>query len=628
MKIVKHQVGGIVYTPYIKGQQAATQAATSSGTTQAEKQGNEIQKAIIKVLEENGLNNDTDYFLKQANKFLSAASSGSLFGKGNEYNLSDLIKLHSLANKIRNNKAEYDEAIERVTDERAGSDVAITNTGGLYVQDEEGKLRVITTKNYYENSDKYTLLTNSDLLVLRKNSPELTYNMTILGDMTNAIGMGTIVEHLRNTIKDFGTMSSDSSDQRYTIKDKGKIEKGFESILGGVAPDGIYKVTNTGKVSDQGYRTEEEMWAAAQYLWTTLDGNMKNVIKAQTVAEGGNPGDPKDVYRLLITALQIHTTHGVTSDRKVDYDASASKAVNGSGSTSKEQQVIDTFGNWVQKNGGSYLTNDLVIEGANINFKTPAYHYNRIENSFNGEQVPVVMTGAETYHNMLGHGVVDTTRNVYFGDLPISNISVTGDGILIDTFKGGRVVYLPVDASGNVDFELYKVMNTIQEEIISDNITDPKHQQQIWEDNGFDYNPVAKIGSPRGYTLMRYWMQPASTSTTANIFDKKSLKSSNFIGKSSDSEKLENLGLKYNNDPLNKNKSKIDIAPGWFGEAYDGMLLIPMNYEQDEAMMAGKIAYTNKENVDNLNAYQQAVQRGNGYGPNRSINGLSSYDLD
>jgi hypothetical protein len=53
---------------------------------------------------------------------------------------------------------------------------------------------------------------------------------------------------------------------------------------------------------------------------------MKNVIKAQTVAEGGNPSDPKDVYRLLITALQMHTTHGVTSDRKVDYDASASKA--------------------------------------------------------------------------------------------------------------------------------------------------------------------------------------------------------------------------------------------------------------------------------------------------------------
>jgi hypothetical protein len=255
MKIIKNQYGGMIYTP-IMGNRSQTQPAESKSEKSS---NNEIQKAIIKVLEENGLNNDTDYFLNQANKFLTAASTGSLFSKEEEYNLSDLIKLHSLANKIRNNKAEYDKAIDNLTTEHAGSDVAITNTGGLYVQDEEGKLRVITSKSYYENSDKYTLLTNADLLVLRKNSPELAYNMTILGDMTNAIGMTTIVDHLRTTIKDFGTVSEDSSDQRYIIKNKDKIEKGFEAILGGIAPDGIYKVTNTGKVSNQGYSTEQEM---------------------------------------------------------------------------------------------------------------------------------------------------------------------------------------------------------------------------------------------------------------------------------------------------------------------------------------------------------------------------------
>jgi hypothetical protein len=93
--------------------------------------------------------------------------------------------------------------------------------------------------------------------------------------------------------------------------------------------------------------------------------------------------------------------------------------------------------------------------------------------------VPVIMTGSETYQNMLGHGIVDTTRKVYFGDLPINNISIIGDNILIDTFKGGRVVYLPVDLTGNVDFELYEIMNNIQNEIISNNITDPKQQQKI-----------------------------------------------------------------------------------------------------------------------------------------------------
>lgn len=622
MKVKQYQTGGIVYTPFIR------EAPASRQTTQSSSNNNEnnIQKAIISLLDENGLPNDVDYFLNRANRLLSSYTTG----ENQDYSMSDLIQLHSLANKIKHNSDSYNAAKERMENENSGSEVAITNTGALYVQDENGQLKTISANTYYEHSDKYTLLTQTDLMNFREHSPDLTYNSTILNDLNSSIGMGSIVSHLTNMINAFGTNTIDDKSNRLTVKDRGVIEQGMDNILGGASPDGVYNITTRASSSDQGYVSGdlEGLYEAASYLWTTLNPQMKNTLKAHTAAEGLNPNKIEDVYRILVSAIQRHTDHTRSYHVDVDYNSSASKTGDGSGGTSKEQQVIDTFGNWVQKNGGTYSTNDLVIEEANINFRTPAYHYNRIENSFNGEQVPVVMTGAETYQNMLGHGVVDTTRKVYFGDLPINNISVTGDGILIDTFKGGRVVYLPVDASGNVDFELYRVMNTIQEEIISDNITDPNHQQQIWEDNGFDYNPVAKIGSPRGYTLMRYWMQPASTSTAADIFDKQSLKGSNFIGKSSDSSKLENLGLKYNNDPLNKNKSKIDIAPGWFGEAYDGMLLIPMNYEQDEAMMAGRIAYTNKENVDNLNAYQQAAQRGNGYGPNRSINGLSSYDLD
>ena len=626
MKIKRHQSGGIVYTPFFRNSNSQTPA---SNTTE-NKGDNEIQKAIISVLNENGLPNDVDYFLSQANALL--ADSSSLFSSGSKYDMSDLIRLHSLANKIKHNNNTYEEAEARLLNEGSGAEVAITNTGGLYVQDKNGKLKTISINSYYENSDKYTLLTNADLMNLREYAPNLAYNSSILNDLRNTVGIKTIVDYIKSTITSFGTTKTEGSTSSYTIKHKGQIQQGFEQILGGAAPDGIYKVKSKNSKSDQGYDPDDKdaasLLMATEYLWSTLDARMKNTIRAHVAAEGLNPNNPKDVYRLLISAIQEHTTHSRSYDMDVDYDATASKAGgSGSGNAAKEQQVIDTFGNWVQKNGGTYLTNDLIVEGANINFKTPAYHYNRIENSFNGEQVPVVMTGAETYQNMLGHGVVDTTRKTYFGDLPINNISVTGDGILIDTFKGGRVTYLPVNASGDVDFELYKIMNTIQEEIISNNIIDPTNQQKIWENNGFDYNPIAKVGCPKGYTLMRYWMQPASTSTAADIFDKKMLKSSDFIAKSADSSKLENLELKYNNDPLNKNKSKIDIAPG-FGNAYDSMLLIPMNYEQDEAMMAGKIAYTNKENVDNLNAYQQAVQRGNGYGPNRSINGLSSYDLD
>lgn len=435
MKIIKNQYGGMIYTP-IKGNHSQTQPAESKSEKGS---NNEIQKAIIKVLEENGLNNDTDYFLNQANKFLTAASTGSLFGKGEEYNLSNLIQLHSLANKIRNNKAEYDKAIEHLTSERAGSDVAITNTGGLYVQDEEGKLRVITSKSYYENSDKYTLLTNADLMTLRKNSPELAYNMTILGDMTNAIGMTTIVDHLRTTIKDFGTTSAESSDQRYTIKDKEKIEKGFEAILGDIAPDGIYKVTNTGKASNQGYSTEQEMWAAAQYLWTTLEGNMKNVIKAQTVAEGGNPSDPKDVYRLLITALQMHTTHGVTNERKIDYDASASKA--GGFNT-------DTTKNTVQK---SYL--EMVATGDVTQQRPVALrsNTNKAAIQYWAQPYPLlnrsgdqVKTGplTEVLNNAQIGQIIDK-NSITFGNRPITDAEM--DMIIYDGTSQLHRAWLPYD---------------------------------------------------------------------------------------------------------------------------------------------------------------------------------------
>lgn len=435
MKIIKNQYGGMIYTP-IMGNRSQTQPAESKSNKSS---NNEIQKAIIKVLEENGLNNDTDYFLNQANKFLTAASTGSLFSKGEEYNLSDLIKLHSLANKVRNNKVEYDKAIDNLTTEHAGSDVAITNTGGLYVQDEEGKLRVITSKSYYENSDKYTLLTNADLLVLRKNSPELAYNMTILGDMTNAIGMTTIIDHLRTTIKDFGTVSEDSSDQRYIIKNKDKIEKGFEAILDGIAPDGIYKISNTGKISDQGYSTEQEMWAAAQYLWTTLDGNMKNVIKAQTVAEGGNPNDPKDVYRLLITALQMHTTHGVTNERKIDYDASASKA---------KGFNTDTTKNTVQKSylemvaTGDVTQQRLVALRSNTNKAAIQYWaqpYPLLNRS--GDQVK---TGSltEVLNNAQIGQIIDK-NSITFGNKPITDAEM--DMIIYDGTSQLHRAWLPYD---------------------------------------------------------------------------------------------------------------------------------------------------------------------------------------
>jgi hypothetical protein len=53
---------------------------------------------------------------------------------------------------------------------------------------------------------------------------------------------------------------------------------------------------------------------------------MKNTLRATAAAEGLDPNNTLDVFRILIDAIQLHTTHGRTSSSDVSYDSGASAA--------------------------------------------------------------------------------------------------------------------------------------------------------------------------------------------------------------------------------------------------------------------------------------------------------------
>lgn len=341
MKIYKRQTGGVVYNPFM-GNTASPQAVTQP-SNEKDDSGDEIQKAIIKVLEQNGVPNDVNAFLAQARK-LMAKRDFSLFSNGSDsYDMSDLIRLHSLANQIKWNSESANQAESQVINERAGSDVAINSDGNMYIWDDETKgIKLISPNTYAKNRNQYRPLTNNDLLYLRESMPELAFKNEIFIDLKNVVGINSIVDYMKGIISSFGTDTFKNNQSSYTIKHKGQIEKGFESILGGVAPDGIYKVKSTTETSDQGYNDEKSLLAAAQYLWSTLNPNMKNTLIAHTAAEGLDPNNPLDRYRLLITAIQEHTTHSRSYDVDVDYDASASKA-GGIGSDNSEQTTQLTY---------------------------------------------------------------------------------------------------------------------------------------------------------------------------------------------------------------------------------------------------------------------------------------------
>lgn len=345
MKIKKYQSGGIYYTPYFRDSagESSSPAVVSQPTSSTNKEDQLIQKEIVNVLKENGLPNDVDYFLSMANSFLNKAKNfGNLFSTGqpSSYDMSDLIRIQSLANRIRHNNELHTNAVTQVKNEKAGSEIALSNDGQMYVVTDEG-LKTVAASTYYNNPEKYQVLTNSQLIHLREEQPELAYNGSILTDLTNAVGMESIINYVKNTIGAFGTEQSQNKFDRYTTKYKNRIEQGFEQLLG-IGPDGYYKVSTDEKISNQGYNDQESLQLAVNYLYKTLPQNMRNVLKAQAAAEGLNPNKAEDVQHLLTTAIVKHTDHSIASDISLNYDATASKAASGSG-TGSDKPVEKTY---------------------------------------------------------------------------------------------------------------------------------------------------------------------------------------------------------------------------------------------------------------------------------------------
>jgi hypothetical protein len=325
MQIRKYSGGALLtYTPHISTNNVSQSNNANSNEESAE---DKIQKEFFEIIGEYGLHNDKDKFLSYASKLLTASQTITLSGKTQD-NITkrDLIKLHSLANQLKENSEAHAEAKTKIREENSGSDIALTNTGGMYaINAETGKLTVVSPTEYHNNSGKYQLLTNTDLLDLREDSPSLAFDTSILNNLEGTVGMKTITEYIVKTIKDFGTISHQHSGSQYVANSK-SIENGMAQILGGAAPEGIYKISSSSSSTDQGYRNENEMFRAVQYIWSTLNGNMKNTLRATAAAEGLDPNNTLDVFRILIDAVQLHTTHGRTSSSDVSYDSGASAA--------------------------------------------------------------------------------------------------------------------------------------------------------------------------------------------------------------------------------------------------------------------------------------------------------------
>lgn len=330
MKIKCYQQGGgVSYLPYVGGSSTNTSPSTSNTSS-----NNNLDADISELLAKNGLPSDHAYFISQ----MSSLYNNDPFTSDSTSTYSKLVMLHSLANNMAYNKGLSDSAWEEVESTEAGGDVAMSSSGRLYVIDSGGNIKTISPESYYQNKDKYQLLTNIELLNYRDTNTSAAFNTSILPDLQNITSMKSIVEYLQNTITKFGTTEMKNKNSALTVQEKNQISNGMQTLIHGNA-EGVFKITQTTYS-----KTEvQDVNVALKYLWDTLTTDQKKTIIAHTAAEGKDPSKMENVYSILALALTHHIDTTYDSAMDVEYDSSASKGMGIGGGVKSEQQTQLTY---------------------------------------------------------------------------------------------------------------------------------------------------------------------------------------------------------------------------------------------------------------------------------------------
>ena len=255
--------------------------------------------------------------------------------------------------------------------------------------------------------------------------------------MSGVIGMKSITDHIKNTIKSFGKTSTTEQFDRYTIKNKGKIEEGFEQLLG-MSPDGIYSITTKMKESHQGYDSADSLMQAMHYLYKTLPTNMKHVLRATAAAEGLDPNKTENVYQLLAMAISEHTNHESERSTDIKMDAAATKQVMGEGKAGKtiEMSGLESI---AMGSGTTPVLTTIASSNSRGGIQTFAQPY-----PLQDRQGDIIGQGdLQSVLEKASIGNIVDKNSMYFGDHRITDTEL--NKIMYDGTSTLNRAYLPID---------------------------------------------------------------------------------------------------------------------------------------------------------------------------------------
>lgn len=485
---IKYQSGGVVaYTPFIPNSGTSPQSSATPETKQ-EKITGTLQKEIVDVLKESGIQSDVDTFLSQANAFLTKSKSlsgVSLFGGENtDYSMSDLVSVLSMANRVKQNKLQHTEATNRLDNQDAWNEIAVTTTGKVYVYEKDKGLKTVSAEDYYENKDNYQALTNSQVLGLREQDNNLAFNGDILKDISASLGMKSVVTELTDIVNKFGTMTRSEYIQNTGEVVSKSVYDGMQMLIG-QGPDGYYKVTTKSE--------RENVDSALRYLWSALGTDGQAKLRAETVINGGDPS--KNQYDILLQVLQHHTDYSQTPEfDKTATEYEAEKDKKGSEALTPESRTEMIARGYGIKEKIEIVPRVETPSETQTAITADAVNFGQLLDK-EGNMLDGLMSLREVLKQDPAFRAQTDAKNITFGNIHLKKGDL--DKIVVDTnWNNLSGVYLPYkeDGAGVVpDFSMVDAYNFVEQKLKENPNMIAAEVQKLLKSKGIDPSKVERV---------------------------------------------------------------------------------------------------------------------------------------
>lgn len=180
-----------------------------------------LDQNMIKWLYEKGLPSDTEQFLSEMDMAISTAFN-PVTGKPNL--ASYKLLLPKLA-QLRQERDEFDSAVNKMKEMGSYSEAAVNLQGEVYVIDAVNK--TITTKNIDDISEEDRILTNGELAELRMNNRNAAFKSEYSFTIANGTSMQKVTDYLMSMISKIGSTSQEA--QTFQNAD-GKVIQGAKIL--------------------------------------------------------------------------------------------------------------------------------------------------------------------------------------------------------------------------------------------------------------------------------------------------------------------------------------------------------------------------------------------------------------